>query len=192
MITLGMDTSYKYLILVLLKDGEVMDSYVAEAFKKQSEEVFVRLIELMNRNNLTPDDLDEIIITKGPGSYTGIRIAMTIAKVFCTQKNKVLKTISTFQLYSGLDDTSVILDARSKRVYYGVCENGNVKESCIKNLDELSDGESYIGDLHLLDQEDSTIDFAQNFAAVYPLAEKVDNIHSLVPEYLKSSEAYLS
>ena len=63
-----------------------------EAFKKQSETIFVELNRLLKETNLDYKDIDRVIITKGPGSYTGIRIAMTIAKVLCSQMHKELYT----------------------------------------------------------------------------------------------------
>lgn len=73
--------------------------------------------------------------------YTGIRIAMTIAKVFCTQMHKTLKCISTMQLFAGMDESAnVILDARSKRAYVAHLEKGVVVgETQILEVDQLED-----------------------------------------------------
>ena len=88
MISLCMDSAYKALVLGLYKDGTLIDGVSIEAFKKQSETIFVELNQLFGKTGLDYKDVDEVIITDGPGSYTGIRIAMTIAKVFCTQMHK--------------------------------------------------------------------------------------------------------
>lgn len=87
----------------------------------------MELNQLFEKTGLDYKDVDEVIITDGPGSYTGIRIAMTIAKVFCTQMHKTLKCISTMQLFAGMDESAnVILDARSKRAYVAHLEKGVV------------------------------------------------------------------
>ena len=98
MISLCMDSAYKALVLGLYKDGTLIDGVSIEAFKKQSETIFVELNQLFEKKGLDYKDVDEVIITDGPGSYTGIRIAMTIAKVFCTQMHKTLKCISTMHM----------------------------------------------------------------------------------------------
>jgi len=190
--TLCMDTSHRYLVLVLMEDNEVKASYNAYAWKKQSEMVFVKLIDLMNEVSWDVDEIDEVVISVGPGSYTGIRIAMSIAKVFTSMKKKTLYTISTLQLYAGIEDCSIILDARSNRVYYGKYKDGIKLEESIKTLDEIKElNEVIIGDLFLLDKKDSIPDFVKNFKELRPFYNKVENIHSLVPTYLKEESAYL-
>ena len=92
MISLCMDSAYKQLVLGLYKDKELLAGISLEAFKKQSETIFVELNRLLKETNLDYKDIDRVIITKGPGSYTGIRIAMTIAKVLCSQMHKELYT----------------------------------------------------------------------------------------------------
>ena len=192
MIRLCMDSAHRYLVLAIIKDDEVIASFSEYAWKKQSEEIFVHLIEIMDEVNLKPDDIDEVVITKGPGSYTGLRIAMTIAKVFCTRKNKKLYTISTLQLYVGKEDVSVILDARSNRVYYGKYQDGKMIEESIKTIDEIKTmNETFIGDISLIGLEDSEIDFVNNFKLLKDEMVLIENIHTLTPEYLKEESEYL-
>ncbi len=50
--------------------------------EKQSETLFPYFVSLMEEANWEVDDIEHVIITDGPGSYTGVRIAMTVAKVF--------------------------------------------------------------------------------------------------------------
>ena len=195
MISLCMDSAYKALVLGLYKDGKLIDGVSIEAFKKQSETIFVELNQLFEKNGLDYKDVDEVIITDGPGSYTGIRIAMTIAKVLCTQMHKTLKCISTMQLFAGMDESAnVILDARSKRAYVAHVEKGSiVGETKILEVNEL---EGYLnsypgtlyGDGYLVGKETQTPDFLKNFIEVP--ARTIENIHALVPQYLKESDAY--
>ena len=195
MISLCMDSAYKALVLGLYKDGKLIDGVSIEAFKKQSETIFVELNRLFEKTGLDYKDVDEVIITDGPGSYTGIRIAMTIAKVLCTQMHKTLKCISTMQLFAGMDESAnVILDARSKRAYVAHVEKGNiVGETVILEVGEL---ENYLdshpgalyGDGYLVGQETKSPDFLNNFIEVP--ARTIENVHALVPQYLKESDAY--
>lgn len=190
--TLCMDTSHRYLVLALLEDNKEQASYVTYAWKKQSEIIFVELIRLMETIGWSSDDIDEVVITVGPGSYTGIRIAMTIAKVFCATKHKTLYTISTLQLYAGKQTCTVILDARSNRVYYGKYENGTCFQEMIMNVNELiHSNDNFVGDVSVLGKEDIVPDFVGNFIALRENYIKVDNIHAVVPEYLKSEQEYI-
>lgn len=195
MISLCMDTAYKQLVLGIYQDETLLDGIAKTAFKRQSETIFVELNALLKRVNLTYKDIDRVIITEGPGSYTGIRIAMTIAKVLCTQMHKELYCISTMQLYAGMDaSANVILDARGQRAYVAHLENGEiVGQTTILSLEdtkaflEAHPGTLY-GDGQLLGLESKEPSYLENFIQVP--ARKIENIHALVPDYLKESSAY--
>jgi tRNA threonylcarbamoyladenosine biosynthesis protein TsaB len=193
MITLCMDTSHTWLAIGLIKDHQVIGKYQEKCWKKQSEELFPRLIELMDSLNLTSDDIDQIVISKGPGSYTGVRIAMTVAKVFCSMRNLPIYTISTLLLYAGKKDCRVVTDARGKRVYTCKFKDGKLLEGeTAISINELSIGdEDIIGDASLVGKEDKWPDIIDNFNDLKDEWEKWDNVHLVVPEYLKSAESYL-
>lgn len=197
MISLCMDSAYKQLVLGLYKDQELLAGISLEAFKKQSETIFVELNRLLKETNLDYRDIDRVIITKGPGSYTGIRIAMTIAKVLCSQMHKELYTISTMQLYAGIEkQANVILDARSQRAYVAHLEDGQIQGNTqILTLDEVKEFIEtnpgiVLGDADLMGQDVEKVDFLKNFIELEPYYEKVENIHALVPDYLKESDSY--
>lgn len=197
MLSLCMDSAYKNLIIGLYDENGLIDGIAFEAFKKQSETIFVELERLLKKNDLDYKDFDQIVITKGPGSYTGIRIAMTIAKVLSIQMGQTLKTISTMQLYAGKEEkANVILDARSSRVYAAYLENGKLIEG--PKIITLDQGESFLkahpapvfGDAYLIGQQGQSSDYLKNFGDLLLDAQRVENKHTLTPEYLKSSEAY--
>lgn len=197
MISLCMESAYKQLVLGLYKDKELLAGISLEAFKKQSETIFVELNRLLKETNLDYKDIDRVIITKGPGSYTGIRIAMTIAKVLCSQMHKELYTISTMQLYAGIEkQANVILDARSQRAYVAHVEDGQIQGNIqISTLDEVKEFIEtnpgiLLGDADLMGQDVQKVDFLKNFIELEPYYEKVENIHALVPDYLKESDSY--
>lgn len=195
MISLCMDSAYKQLVLGLYEDDALLAGISLEAFKKQSETIFVELNKLLEQTKLDYKDIDRIVITKGPGSYTGIRIAMTIAKVLCSQMHKELYTISTMQLYAGLEPSAnVILDARGHRAYVAHLEKGKIIGGTqildleeVKKFLEAHPGKVF-GDALLSETE--TSNFLKNFIDLKAEYQKVENIHALVPDYLKESDAY--
>lgn len=193
MITLCMDTSHTWLVVGLIKDDTIIGKIQEKCWKKQSEELFPKIIELMDSLQLKPEDIDQVVISKGPGSYTGVRIAMTVAKVFCSMRNLPIYTISTLLLYAGMKNCRVIMDARGKRVYTALFKDGEVvdKEQVIE-ISELNIGdEEIIGDGSLVGKEDIWPDIVDNFKDLKDKWESWDNVHLVVPEYLKSSESYL-
>ena len=193
MITLCMDTSHTWLVIGLMKDDTVIGKIQEKCWKKQSEELFPKLIELMDSLQLKPEDIDQVVISKGPGSYTGVRIAMTVAKVFCSMRNLPIYTLSTLLLYAGKKDCRVVMDARGKRVYTALFKNGNLvdKEQVIEISELNIEDEEVIGDGSLVGKEDKWPDIVENFKELKEEWELCDNVHLVVPEYLKSSESYL-
>ncbi len=195
MITLCIDTSHIFLVLALIKDDQIIASIQEECCKKQSEEIFPKLQELMEKAGLGPEDIDQICISKGPGSYTGVRIAMTVAKVFCAMKEIPLYTVGTLDLYAGGKSCRVLLDARGKRAYTCLFENGKRIEEPRAEALELIETPAecpIIGDGRLAGREDVWPDLAGNFLKVKDSWEKAENVHTVVPEYLKSAQAYLT
>ena len=179
-IVLYIDTCNKDMCVGLSKGDELVYKVQYSAFKRQSEVAAVEIDKCLKDCKVKPSELTKIVVTNGPGSYTGIRIAMTIAKVFCTQMHKTLKCISTMQLFAGMDDSAnVILDARSKRAYVAHLEKGVVVgETQILEVDQLEDflnehpGTLY-GDGYLVNQEAASCDFLKNFIEV-PAPAKED------------------
>lgn len=193
MLTLCIDTAYKFLTCALIKDNEVLEAVSYECFKRQSEEVFVAMDELFNRAGVKKDAIDSVCISKGPGSYTGVRIAMSIAKVLTKVKDLKLYTISTLKLYAGnRDKTMVIMDARASRAYVGVYDHDEILvNDCVLPISGI-DTKDYnvILDGHLVGKEDVNPDIANCFKETKRYWEEVEEINFLVPEYLKESDAY--
>lgn len=193
MLTLCLDTAYKYLTVVLIKDNKIIDSLSYECFKKQSEEVFVALDELFKKSGINKKDIDALCISEGPGSYTGVRIAMSLAKVLCKVKDIKLYTISTLRLYAGnKEKVAVLMDARANRVYLGVYDKGKcLKEDCIKEIKDLDLSEhNIILDGSLIGKENIIPDIPKCFLETISYWQEVKDINFLTPKYLKESNAY--
>lgn len=193
MITLCMDTSHTWLVLGLIKDDQLIAKVQKKCWKRQSEEIFPNLIEMMDSVNLKPEDIDQIVISEGPGSYTGVRIAMTIGKVFCAMRELPLYTLPTMLLYAGKEDCRVVMDARGKRVYTCRYKDGKALEEqrAVAIADLKTGDETVIGDGSLVGKEDNWPDIAQHFLDLKDEWKKAENVHLVVPEYLKSAESYL-
>ena len=195
MLTLCIDTAYKYLGVALIQDSKILASESFPCFKKQSEELFVILKQVFDMAGIDPKQIDSICISKGPGSYTGTRIAMTVAKVIGQVLPCDVYTISTLQLYaSGNANTMVIMNARANRAYIGVYDkNATVVEDHIEDISNI-DVRDYniVGDGTLVNKEDNYPDIGEAFLNTKPVWQKVENIAFLVPEYLKESESYFN
>lgn len=193
MLTLCLDTAYKYLTVCLIKDNEIISSYSEECFKKQSENVFIALKEVFEKAPYEIKDIDAICISEGPGSYTGVRIAMTIAKTLCALNNKKLFVISTLRLYaSNNPNTMVIMNARADRAYVGIYDKENIiLEDTIQPIDKIDKKDhEVVLDGSLINLEDSIIDIPNAFLNTKTYWEEVKDINTLTPIYLKESDDY--
>jgi len=197
MYTLGIDTSYRFLAIALMDDAGLADSYMAECPKQQSEQLLPKVDELLKAHGLGPDDIGAYVITKGPGSYTGVRIAMTMVKVTAALKKLPVYTLSSLQLYAGRQDCYSLIDARSRRVYVGRYADGQPLMAdtiyTIEQMEPLLDGSGVgaVGDLHLFGRPDVYGDLPANFWALRDRWERVANVDLLEPDYLKARQEYL-
>ena len=194
MLTLCVDTAYKHLTCALIKDEELLSYVSIPCFKKQSEELFVTLKQVFNEANLEPLEIDSICISEGPGSYTGVRIAMSLAKTIGQVLGCDVYTISTMKLYaSGNPKTMVIMNARANRAYVGVYSNNEtIIDDYVCNVDEINIMDyNVVGDGILVNKVDNYPNIAESFLKTKSAWKKVDNIAYLVPKYLKESESYL-
>ena len=190
--SLFIDTSTKYLCIGVAKDNNVIFKYQQEAIKKQSELTIPFLKKALDENNMTLNDIDEVNVTIGPGSFTGIRIGMCVAKVLASMKNIPLKAISSLNAYASLGKKIVILDAKAKRVYLGIY-NDNIKVidemvveiETFKEMLKDYDGYDVVLDSYLIGLESEEIDVIENMNRISINSKVVDNVDSLVPIYLK-------
>lgn len=193
MLTLCIDTAYKNLALALIRDDEIVASYNEICFKKQSETVFVALEEMFRGSGINKRDIDSVCIALGPGSYTGVRIAMTIAKVYCSAADISLYGISTLRLYAGNNEkTMVVMDARAGRAYVGIYDKDKViLKDCAKELTDIGCADyNVILDGALVNKENTFVDIPLCFMKTKNLWEKIEDIDHLTPLYLKESDAY--
>lgn len=194
--TIVMDTSNKYLVVSLYDNGQCLDSYQEYGNQRQSEYAIVCLKDMLERHNLTMLDFEEMIITIGPGSYTGQRVALTIAKTIASVSSMKLKIVSSLQAYAGFNKVISVLDARSHKIYLGVYDNAKCIEE--EKLIDIDDLDTYIkkypdyklvGDISIFDKEEVNVDLAKNIYEISRGEEYVTNIDSLVPKYIKGVEA---
>ena len=193
MLTLCIDTAYKYLTCALIRDDQIVAAYSKECFKQQSEQVFTAIKEVFAQAQLNKEDIDSICISEGPGSYTGVRIAMTIAKVIGEIKPCDVYTISSLRLYAAnRSNCMVVMDARADRVYVGIYNGSEtILEDCAIPIKDIDAGDYVVvGDGALLGRENDYGNIPQAFLLTRHLWKKADQIAYLTPKELIESESY--
>lgn len=193
MITLIVDTSNQYLVVALYKDNECIEVIQEASNRKQSEVTIVYIQNLLSKHQLQMLDVNTMVITIGPGSYTGVRVAMTIAKVIGATTNIQIKTVSSLQAFVGTNDGLVILDARSKKVFVGHYEKNEKKEQ-LMTLEQFENEYQntklkIYGDTKLINQPEINVNLAQNIFELSQNSKTLQEVDGLVPVYLKDVEA---
>ena len=80
--SLILDSSDKYLEVSVAVDNKIVIRTAYECWQKQSENMIPEIDKALKEANIKPKEINEILVTVGPGSYTGVRIALTVAKVY--------------------------------------------------------------------------------------------------------------
>ena len=78
--TLFIDTHDKNVLMILYKDGKIISKENLETKNKHSEVAMPTIDKLLKDVNVDVSELGNVIVVNGPGSFTGVRIAVTIAK----------------------------------------------------------------------------------------------------------------
>ncbi|BAO54660.1 inactive homolog of metal-dependent proteases, putative molecular chaperone [Nonlabens marinus S1-08] len=173
--------------LDLLEDKS--DSY------SHGELLHVYIKELLNRNNLTIEDLAAVAISKGPGSYTGLRIGVASAKGLCFAQDIPLISIDTLRALSLQvpQNKTVIpmMDARRMEVYSAVYTNGELKEKVAATILEEDSFQRYLksGDATVLGTgaakfQELTADRSNEYVSSVPTALTMCNL--AIQAYKKS------
>ena len=199
---LYIDTSSSYLYTAISEDNKLVSQIKKEFGQSLSEEALPEIVSMFNENNLSAKDTDKIIVIDGPGSLTGIRIGITIAKVYAWSLNIPITTITSLEammLSSNSNTYKVpLIDARRRYVFGAIYDKDNnvvlkPQHITIDNLkielekledytiisnnefDDFSDTENYDPDIMKI------INYFKDKESINP--------HAVNPDYLKLTEA---
>jgi tRNA threonylcarbamoyladenosine biosynthesis protein TsaB len=123
---LSIDTSNYPLGVALLEGDKVIGEYITNVKKNHSIRVMPAIDMLMKDCDVKPADLDKIVVAKGPGSYTGVRIGVTIAKTLAWTLNIPLAGVSSLEIFAASAGryfdgvVSPLFDARRGQIYTGL------------------------------------------------------------------------
>jgi len=200
-LTLYIDTSSSTLITGIIKD-ETLISEIKQPLGKDLSTNTLYLIEKMFSESLVDvNDIDKIIVVNGPGSFTGIRIGITIAKTYAWALNKEIITISSLEAMSISTNTDKYkipyIDARRGYVYAGIYSNNNeiILENRYIKLDELINIANKLEIPYQFISNDNLVEDKTNYDAnileivKYSKTKQSINPHAVNPIYLKKTEA---
>jgi len=134
---LAIDTSNLVMGIAVTDGSKVIGEVITNLKKNHSVRVMPAISELLQECGVLPNELNKIVVAKGPGSYTGVRIGVTIAKTLAWSLNLPLVGISSLEIiaangryFRGL--ISPIFDARRGQVYTGLYTSKQGEVVCEK------------------------------------------------------------
>lgn len=144
--SLGIDTSTMRTSVGIVEDNEIIAEYLLSGSRFHSESITTMIDEIFEKLDFTINDIDLLVVGNGPGSFTGVRIAVTIQKIFAQVLKKDIVSVSSLKSMA-LDTNSEriivpIVDAKRHRVYSGIYkeENGKIitiREDDLKDVDDV-------------------------------------------------------
>lgn len=121
MITLAFDTCLDKMYVVLKQDNRILASKIVlnQDNKYHSAFLISTIQEVLSTNNIKPQDINLIAVNIGPGSFTGIRACVTVARVMAQQLDCKAVGISSLEILSKISTKNplVALDARKNSAY---------------------------------------------------------------------------
>ncbi|WP_295885187.1 tRNA (adenosine(37)-N6)-threonylcarbamoyltransferase complex dimerization subunit type 1 TsaB [uncultured Anaerococcus sp.] len=157
---LAIDTSTMISTVTIASNNEIIGDFNVNQQKTHSESLVPMIENLLDLLGMTIKDIDAFVISEGPGSFTGLRIGMTVAKTLAQVNEKKLIPISTLLALANNSSSEKLkapmLDARGNRVYAAVYDkdyNEIIKEDLyeiedfIKFVDDLKEDVELIGEI---------------------------------------------
>ena len=141
---LAIDTSTTHSSCSVMEDNNIVGDFCINQSMSHNEILLVMVDEMLKKLNIDIEDIDLFVAVTGPGSFTGIRIGVTVVKALAMALNKPIVAVNTLEALSfGIfsDKKKIpLIDARGERVYYGVYEgisNTNIVAPALLTIDEL-------------------------------------------------------
>lgn len=126
MINLFVDSSRKNLSVVIIKDNKIIFNSNVISESKHSNFLVNEIKKGLLENSLKIDDINNIIVLNGPGSFTGIRIGLTVCKTLSWALNKNIYVLNNLKAISiGIKDDVVIsvIPDKKDNSYVGIYSN---------------------------------------------------------------------
>lgn len=193
MYSLLLDSSNIKLGVAIAKDDKIIDFKYYDAWQRQSEYMMQEIESLLKVNNIDPKEVKDIVSTLGPGSYTGVRISLTIAKIWGFCREIDVYAMSSLRILKDNDKPSIcLINARSARSYIGIYKGNDViLEDTIRKNDEVKElikehpEYSVCGETKYLNVEGVEANIFLNMLEIKKVTKPINDILSLKPVYMK-------
>ena len=200
---LYLDTTSNYLYTGVVENNNLVCERKIRFDKDLSTMALTTMVGMLDEKNIKPSDINKIILVNGPGSFTGCRIGITIAKTFAWSLQIPITTISSLEAMAitnqDYDFYVPILDARREYVFAGIYDNNNnqimknqyVKKSVLETaINNMSDNFVFVtnDDIQV---NGPKMQYDPNILEIVLKYKDKENVnpHGIDADYLKLTEA---
>lgn len=185
---LTIDTATDFLYVSVMKDGVLVFESRGKGDKDHAIKLMPTLIEGLQKANLKGPMLEGILVGIGPGSYTGVRMGVVVAKMLAKEWHIPLFKISTLALMASAYDGEVMpmIDARNDHVFGAVYALSTPAKVLLDP--------GYYAKASLM-QTYQTATVVESFqprldkVIASGLYARVENVDALIPNYVRKTQA---
>ena len=188
MYSLFIDTHSDLMVIALYKNGTLINIKKIESNQSHSNNLIPTIKDILDGYKIKSNDIKEIMVNNGPGSFTGVRIGVTVAKTFAYALNLPIKTVSSLQIkaISSSKEDKLVVESDKNGYFVGLFKNNELQNKMfyLNNLEfkEYIKNKNYEG--IIIDKIE--IDYEK----LYKFIETIEslNYHEVKPLYVKQIE----
>lgn len=124
MLVLAADTSLPLLSVALLRDGTLIGAVALEGKDSRNEKLLPAIDWLLSESGVERQAIDLFAVTRGPGSFTGVRIGLATVQGLALALDKPVCAMSTHEAIAGTGSVTIVDDAGRGEFYVSRFENG--------------------------------------------------------------------
>ena len=190
--------------LFVLRGNDVF-SYVNYEIKKHTDELLLKLDELLKQAELKINEIDNLCVCVGPGSFTGIRVAISIIKGIAVSGKFKIFTLSNFDIYDTKTTNFgvLVLEGFSNNVYVRIFDNELIIDKCVSVQELVAFIKDKGDNFEVFVQNEKTQNLLKKYEinskiaqinTIFAFNEKISNnknilLEQISPIYLRASQA---
>lgn len=183
--SLFIDTTQDYCALGLINDKQVINLYKEKTNHNMTDIVITRIKKFLKQNRVSLEQIKNIYLVNGPGSFTGSRVGFLITVTWCSLKKINLYTTNSllFQLNKGTGIS--LIDAKSQKQYLAIYSNFKpIVKPCLIDNNELDKYLNEHKELKVI-KNYHRINYKAKINQILKYMEKVNDLETFTPIYLK-------
>ena len=129
--TLFVDTSRKSLSIALADDDKLLFVSNVESHSKHSNYLLNEIKNILTMNNININEIDNYVVLNGPGSFTGVRVGITVCKTLAwtlSKKLYVINNLEALHLHAKNDIVIAIIPDKKETAYVGIYDDKKMED----------------------------------------------------------------